>query len=557
MSVRFLRNGIVFNLLLWTSLFALTAQAGQEESCNGAQVIIEVSTDGKPVQLYTAFPSRLGLLPPSKRTQFVPLKGAEPADACSPLDASLYSGSAVLVERGGCTFMEKARAVQAANASTMVVYNDDEGCFQMGVNGSATLGRLNISSISVARSTGEQMKINIAGGATVAIWLPRNVSLDPSAAILWVMAVATVVGAAVWAGNDFMQEVKCTGRGADDEGVHGKGSAASTAPEVLVVTGQAAVGFVFMASAMLLLLFFFMNHIFAVVLTVMFCFGALQALTIALSAMFGRCASGWQGHHSVLPVVGQVDSLSLAASLPAAVTVIVWFCARRTSWAWPLQDAMGISLMLLLLRQFRLPNIKVACILLPLCFVYDVFWVFIEPLIMGGTSVMVEVATGEASHEALPMLLTAPNMRGGPNAGYSVLGFGDVVLPGLLLVYARIFDLRHHSSLWAGYFLPASVGYGCGLILTFVALLLELFGDQGQPALLYLIPCTLGVVLALSYCRGDLAAMWDKEKEDPGDVLKGRLPCILEEDEEEDESDIEQGLLRTPSDSMPVLTAPR
>ena len=52
--------------------------------------------------------------------------------------------------------------------------------------------------------------------------------------------------------------------------------------------------------------------------------------------------------------------------------------------------------------------------------------------------------------------------------------------------------------------------------------------------------------------------MWDKEKEDPGDVLKGRLPCILEEDEEEeDESDIEQGLLRTSSDSMPVLTAPQ
>lgn len=65
-------------------------------------------------------------------------------------------------------------------------------------------------------------------------------------------------------------------------------------------------------------------------------------------------------------------------------------------------------------------------------------------------------------------------------------------------------------------------------------------------------------MLALSYCRGDLAAMWDKEKEDPGDVLKGRLPCIMEEDEEvEDESDMEQGLLRMSSDSMPVLTGPR
>jgi hypothetical protein len=34
---------------------------------------------------------------------------------------------------------------------------------------------------------------------------------------------------------------------------------------------------------------------------------------------------------------------------------------------------------------------QVACILLPLCFAYDVFWVLLEPRIMGGPSVMVEV----------------------------------------------------------------------------------------------------------------------------------------------------------------------
>lgn len=35
--------------------------------------------------------------------------------------------------------------------------------------------------------------------------------------------------------------------------------------------------------------------------------------------------------------------------------------------------------------------LQVACILLPLCFLYDIFWVFITPIIMGGKSVMVEV----------------------------------------------------------------------------------------------------------------------------------------------------------------------
>jgi hypothetical protein len=65
---------------------------------------------------------------------------------------------------------------------------------------------------------------------------------------------------------------------------------------------------------------------------------------------------------------------------------------------------------------------------------------------------------------------------------------------------------------------------------------------QGQPALLYLIPCTLGTVMLLSWCRGDLPAMWRglDPPELPEGLCKGRLPSIREEDEE---SDIEHGLL--------------
>ena len=65
---------------------------------------------------------------------------------------------------------------------------------------------------------------------------------------------------------------------------------------------------------------------------------------------------------------------------------------------------------------------------------------------------------------------------------------------------------------------------------------------QGQPALLYLIPCTLGTVMLLSWCRGDLPTMWQglDPLELPEGPCKGRLPSIREEDEE---SDIEHGLL--------------
>lgn len=90
-----------------------------------------------------------------------------------------------------------------------------------------------------------------------------------------------------------------------------------------------------------------------------------------------------------------------------------------------------------------------------------------------------QVATGGQSHEVLPILLLVPRFgHGTAGGGYNILGFGDMVLPGLLVVYARTFDLRHRRGVATGYFLPASIGYGAGLLLTYIALTLELGGDQ-------------------------------------------------------------------------------
>jgi hypothetical protein len=44
-----------------------------------------------------------------------------------------------------------------------------------------------------------------------------------------------------------------------------------------------------------------------------------------------------------------------------------------------------------------------------------------------------QVATGGSDHVMLPVLLLVPRI-GGPPGGYAMLGYGDVVLPGLLLV---------------------------------------------------------------------------------------------------------------------------
>ncbi|KAJ9515138.1 hypothetical protein QJQ45_028935, partial [Haematococcus lacustris] len=257
----------------------------------------------------------------------------------------------------------------------------------------------------------------------------------------------------------------------------------------------------------------------------LFCLASINALTVALTAALtasGLLSPSTLHHLTPLPLLGPCPTLTLVVAPLAAALSGVWFVWRRAGWSWVLQDVQGVALMLLVLRTLRLSSMKlvddgvlqVACILLPLLFFYDVFWVFLSPLLFNGTSVMVEVgqglvASGGSAQEPLPMLLRVPLLWAPPGLpGYSMLGFGDIIMPGLLVAFMRRWDLTHRLPLLKGYFLPVCCGYAGGLALTYTALACSWFGDQGQPALLYLVPCTLGLVLALAAGRGHWSALF-------------------------------------------------
>ena len=85
----------------------------------------------------------------------------------------------------------------------------------------------------------------------------------------------------------------------------------------------------------------------------------------------------------------------------------------------------------------------------------------------------------------------------------------DVILPGLLAAFAARFDAAAGCAAWhRGYFAPVVGGYGVGLVLTYAALAFEIGGSQGQPALLYLVPCTLGTLALVACWRGQFWELW-------------------------------------------------
>lgn len=274
----------------------------------------------------------------------------------------------------------------------------------------------------------------------------------------------------------------------DSEG----GQEITGANEGLEITEMSAAYFVVFASLVLLVIFFTMQHWVFVVIKFVFCFAAVQGLYALFFAIFVTMFKAMLQDVVDLPFLGQVHVLSIPSIFCSIATVITWVVNQERSWAWMLQDMMGMSFLVNVLRLVNLPNLKVGALLLVGAMCYDIFWVYIQPHLFGNESVMVKVAKvrsgtdfsftqesnlscdlsassvlllsasvsffcvlffshnklrpsffiqGGEKHESLPMLFLFPRLRG--NVGdFSMLGYGDIILPGLLIVHNHLFDNR-------------------------------------------------------------------------------------------------------------------
>ena len=94
-------------------------------------------------------------------------------------------------------------------------------------------------------------------------------------------------------------------------------------------------------------------------------------------------------------------------------------------------------------------------------------------------------------------------------------------LAGLLLTFARAWDVASQKRGVESYFWPLLACYGCGLALTELVMILS---EAAQPALLYLVPCTLLPFLLLAWRREELGTLWGglTPKARADDALAGR-----------------------------------
>ncbi|KAG8652920.1 signal peptide peptidase-like 1 [Manihot esculenta] len=293
-----------------------------------------------------------------------------------------------------------------------------------------------------------------------------------------------------------------------------------------------------MSSCSLLLMFYLFSSV-SQLLTAFTAIASVSSLFFCLSPFVAYLKS----HYGLAdPFISRCCSKSFTRIqglllLTCSLTVAAWLVSGH----WILNNLLGISICIAFVSHVRLPNIKICAMLLACLFVYDIFWVFFSERFFGA-NVMVSVATQQASNPVhtvanslslpglqlitkkleLPVKIVFPRnllggaVPGGNGADFMMLGLGDMAIPAMLLALVLCFDYRKsrdpvnlldmHSSKGHKYICYALPGYAIGLV---TALAAGILTRSPQPALLYLVPSTLGPVIMISWVRRELAELWE------------------------------------------------
>ncbi|KAG0535560.1 hypothetical protein BDA96_04G376400 [Sorghum bicolor] len=509
-------------LLVLTALAAVAAggdirhqddDAPKIPGCSNDFVLVKVRTwiNQKDKIEFVGVGARFGPKIESKEKQsnWTNLLLPDTSDCCTPPKEKV-AGDILLVERGNCTFTTKARVAESAGASAIIIINDKQELYKMVCETNETNLDIGIPAVLLPKDAGSSLERSLSSGEVlVELYSPDRPLVDTAEVFLWLMAVGTILCASYWSAwsareADIEQEKLLKDGHEVPPNFEAGGSSGMV--EINMVS---AILFVVIASCFLITLYKKMSHWFVELLVVIFCIGGVEGLQTCLVGLLSM--SRWfkpaAGSFVKVPFFGAVSYLTLAVCPFCIVFAVLWGVYRRLSFAWIGQDILGITLIVTVIQIVRIPNLKVGSALLSCAFLYDIFWVFISKMIFH-ESVMIVVARGDKTDEdGVPMLLKIPRMFD-PWGGYSIIGFGDILLPGLLVAFALRYDWAAKKTLQSGYFLWSMVAYGSGLLITYVAL--NLMDGHGQPALLYIVPFTIGTFLALGMKRGELRNLWTK-----------------------------------------------
>ncbi|XQJ28653.1 signal peptide peptidase, putative [Leishmania guyanensis] len=169
-------------------------------------------------------------------------------------------------------------------------------------------------------------------------------------------------------------------------------------------------------------------------------------------------------------------------------------CASFFAQNWIASNALAFSIAVTTLEWLPVNGFTTSFILLIGLFFYDIFWVF-------GSDVMLIVATGIDG----PIKLVFPQTIFGDYSKKSLLGLGDIIVPGFFICQTLVFS-KDYVKRGNVYFVTSIVAYTLSLVNTMAVMLIF---EHGQPALLFIVPWLLVTFSAVAMYNGDVRAAWN------------------------------------------------
>jgi minor histocompatibility antigen H13 len=260
--------------------------------------------------------------------------------------------------------------------------------------------------------------------------------------------------------------------------------------------------------------------------------GGSQGVKAMLESFFGNAFAAYDKDLLIdinVKLIGlelQVTLFDLFCLMISGIQMILYVWSKN----WVYNNILCLIFCTHALQSMFIGNFKNGFMLLTLLFFYDIFFVF-------GTDVMLTVAKGI---DAPIKLLFPKDYTKEGKAAFSILGLGDIVIPGIFVSLCLRFDflksikveyldqlikadakgtakedpmsylVKMAVNCDKSYFKAVNIGYLLAMICTIVVMLVF---EHGQPALLYLVPGCIISVLTTACMRGEYSKMMEHDEE--------------------------------------------
>lgn len=218
---------------------------------------------------------------------------------------------------------------------------------------------------------------------------------------------------------------------------------------------------------------------------------------------------------------------------------------------WIISNMLALSLSLNAIALMSLDSFRTGAIMLGGLFVYDIFWVFATPVMVSvarNFDAPIKIVWPKNILEAIWALQAREPL---PKLQFTMLGLGDIVIPGIFVALALRYDqlvasqkkpsvsfTKSYTRFTKPYFKATLAAYVGGLATTMGVMH---FFKAAQPALLYLSPACTGAVFLTAALRGEFKQVWEwsdgeEEEKEEADKKKKKQDKVAEDEKDSNKS---------------------